>query len=92
VEAVNLIKLFNISPDSEDKDIEGNYKKLYLELSTETEKAELLKNFNKISTKEKRYLYFLTSIKGFSDISELDSEIISRPNYIGPRQWLELLD
>jgi len=92
VETENLTKLFNISPDSEDYDIEENYKKLNSQLSKETDKIELLRKFNKISTKEKRYLLYLTSIKGFSDISELDNEIISRPNYIGPRQWLELLE
>jgi len=92
VEVENLAKLFNISSDSEDYDIEENYKKLDSLLSTVNEKAELLEKYKLVSTKEKRYLYFLTSLQGFSDISELDSEIISRPNYIGPRQWLELLD
>ena len=92
MEVENLAKLFNISSDSEDYDIEENYKKLDSLLSTVNEKAELLEKYKLVSTKEKRYLYFLTSLQGFSDISELDSEIISRPNYIGPRQWLELLD
>jgi len=92
VETENLTKLFNISTDSEDYDIEENYKKLDLLLNTANEKAELLEKYTLVATKEKRYLYLLTSIQGFSDISELDREIISRPNYIGPRQWLELLD
>ncbi len=92
METENLFELFNISLNSEDSDIEDNYKKLDSQLSTETEKAELRGKFDIIFTKERRYLYYLTSIKGFSDISELDSEIISRPNYIGPRQWLELLE
>ena len=92
METENLTKLFNISTDSEDYDIEENYKKLDLLLNTANEKAELLEKYTLVATKEKRYLYLLTSIQGFSDISELDREIISRPNYIGPRQWLELLD
>ena len=92
METENLFELFNISLNSEDSDIEVNYKKLDSQLSTDAEKAELSSKFDIISTKERRYLYYLTSINGFSDISELDSEIISRPNYIGPRQWLELLE
>ncbi len=92
MEAENIIKLFNISPNSEDNDIKENYKKMDSLLSTGSEKADLLEKYLLVSTKEKRYLYFLTSLQGFSDISELDSEIISRPNYIGPRQWLELLE
>ena len=92
MEVENLAKLFNISSNSEDYDIKENYKKLDSLLSTVSEKTNLLEKYQLVSTKEKRYLYFLTSLQGFSDIAELDSEIISRPNYIGPRQWLELLD
>ena len=92
METENLTKLFNISTDSDDYEIEENYKKLDLLLNTANEKTELLEKYTLVATKEKRYLYLLTSIQGFSDISELDREIISRPNYIGPRQWLELLD
>jgi len=91
LKTVNLFKLFNISADSEDVELEESYLNLKQQNSTKEGKTELLKNYNIISTKEKRYLYSLTSIKGFKDISELDKEIISRPNYIGPRQWLELL-
>jgi len=91
LETVNLFKIFNISTDSEDSEIEKSYLNLKLQLKTKEEQTELLKKYNKISTKEKRYLYSLTSLKGFKDISELDKEIISQPNYIGPRKWLELL-
>lgn len=89
---INLFKLFNISTDSEDNEVEESYRKLIRKTVSDDERTELLENFQLISTKEKRYLYFLTSTRGFEDISELDSEIISRPNYIGPRQWLELLE
>lgn len=88
----NLFKLFNISTDSEDMEIEKSYLKLKEKLRTPEKQSRLLADYNTISTKEKRYLYALTSIKGFNDISELDKEIISNPNYIGPRQWLELLE
>ena len=91
METVNLFRLFNISIESNDNEIENFYLNLKKKITTKEEQQELLENYNKISTKEKRYLYSLTSIKGFQDISELDKEIISRPNYIGPRQWLELL-
>ena len=89
---INLFKLFNISTDSEDNKAEESYQRLIKKAVLPAEKSELLENFHLIDTKEKRYLYFLTSTKGFEDISELDNEIISRPNYIGPRQWLELLE
>ncbi|MCK5672056.1 MAG: hypothetical protein KAH95_01695, partial [Spirochaetales bacterium] len=89
--AVNLFKLFKISIDSEDLEIENSYKTMKQQLKNTQDQTELFENYNKISTKEKRYLYLLTSTKGFQDISELDKEIISRPNYIGPRQWMELL-
>ena len=92
MEPLNLFKLFNISTDSEDTEVDKSFSKLKQQLNTPEEQKELLENYNKISTKEKRYLYDLTSTKGFNDISELDKEIISRPNYIGPRQWLELLE
>ena len=91
MESVNLFKLFNISIDSEDKDLEESFSKLKQQSNSPEEETELLENFKIISTKEKRYLYHLTSTKGFKDISDLDKEIISSPNYIGPRQWLELL-
>ena len=92
MQTVNLFKLFNISTDSEDNELEESYQKLVQKTVSNTEKSELLENYHLIDTKEKRYLYFLTSTKGFENISELDNEIISRPNYIGPRQWLELLE
>ena len=88
----NLFKLFNISTDSEDYEVEESYLKLIKKAASDYEKLKISENFHLIDTKEKRYLYFLTSTKGFEDISELDNAIISRPNYIGPRQWLELLD
>ncbi|MDA3937931.1 MAG: hypothetical protein PF693_01300 [Spirochaetia bacterium] len=91
METVNLFKLFNISIETEDKDLEESYKKLRQKLVSNSEKSELLENFNLISTKEKRYLYLLTSTKGFQEISDLDKEIISQPNYIGPGHWLKLL-
>lgn len=91
MEIVDLFRLFNISTDSEDIDVKESYEKLKQKIKTKEEESELLNNFNKISTKEKRYLYFLTSTKSFNDIRDLDKEIISRPNYIGPRLWLELL-
>jgi hypothetical protein len=91
LETVNLFKLFNISIETEDKDLEESYKKLRQKLVSNSEKSELLENFNLISTKEKRYLYLLTSTKGFQEISDLDKEIISQPNYIGPGHWLKLL-
>jgi len=91
VKTVNLFKIFNITTDSEDTEVEKSYLNLKHQLNTEEEQIELLENYNKISTKEKRYLYYLTYTKGFKDISDLDKEIISSPNYIGPRQWLELL-
>ena len=92
MQTVNLFRLFNISTDSEDKVVEQSYRELTKKAVSDAEKSELLRNFRLIDTKEKRYLYSLTSTKGFGDISELDNEIISRPNYIGPRQWLELLE
>ena len=92
METVNLLKIFNISPDSEDTELEKSYSKLKQQIRTKEEESKLLENYNKISSKEKRYLYALTSVKGFREISELDKEIIARPNYIGPRQWLELLE
>ncbi len=92
MQTLDLFRLFNISTDSEDNEVEKSYRKLVQKTVTDIERSELLENFHLISTKEKRYLYFLTSTKGFQDISELASEIISRPNYIGPRQWLELLE
>jgi len=91
METVNLFKLFNISIDTEDKELEESYNKLKQKLVSKSDKSELLKNFNMISTKEKRHLYLLTSTKGFQEISDLDKEIISQPNYIGPGQWLKLL-
>jgi len=91
LETISIFKLFNITTDSDDLEIEKSYLKLKKKLSTEEEQSELLENYSKISTKEKRYLYSLTSIRSFTDISELDKEIISRPNYVGPRQWLDLL-
>ena len=91
METVNLYKLFNITTDSEDIYVEESYTKLKKNIITKEEQRDLLENYNKVSTKEKRYLYSLTSLKGFRDISELDKEIISQPNYIGPRKWLELL-
>ena len=92
MQTVNLFRLFNISTDSEDKVVEQSYRELTKKAHSDADKSELLENFHLIDTKEKRYLYSLTSTKGFEDISELDNEIISRPNYIGPRQWLELLE
>ena len=92
MESVNLFKLFNITVDSNDRLVEESYKKLLQTLVSNNEKEELREKYNLILTKEHRYIYSLTSIKGFKDISELDMEIISRPNYIGPRQWLELLE
>ncbi|MCK5200116.1 MAG: hypothetical protein KAR21_17285 [Spirochaetales bacterium] len=92
MQTVDLLRIFNISPDSEDSVVEQSYRKLIKKAVSDAEKSELLRNFHLIDTKEKRYLYSLTSTKGFEDISELDNEIISRPNYIGPRQWLELLE
>jgi hypothetical protein len=92
LQTVNLFRYFNISPDSEDKVVEKSYHELIKKALSDAEKSELLENFHLIDTKEKRYLYLLTSTKGFENISELDNEIISRPNYIGPRQWLELLE
>jgi len=91
LETIDLLKFFNISIDSEDSEVEKSYNIIKQKLKNSREQSELLENYNKISTKEKRYLYLLTSTKGFQEISELDKEIISRPNYIGPRQWLELL-
>ncbi len=91
METIDLLKFFNISIDSEDSEVEKSYNIIKQKLKNSREQSELLENYNKISTKEKRYLYLLTSTKGFQEISELDKEIISRPNYIGPRQWLELL-
>lgn len=88
---VDIFKFFNISVESEDIEIEKAYLKLKQEIKSEKEKTELLENYNKISTKEKRYLYSLTSLKGFKDITDLDKDIIAQPNYIGPRQWLELI-
>jgi len=91
LENLNIFKLFNITTDSDDSEIEKSYLSLKKKLSTREEQSELLENYSKISTKEKRYLYSLTSIRSFTNISELDKEIISRPNYVGPRQWLDLL-
>ena len=91
METLNLFKYFNITIDSDDKAVEKSYLKLKQQISSKEKELKLLENYNKISTKEKRYLYSLTSVKGFREISELDKEIIARPNYIGPRQWLELL-
>ncbi len=91
METIDLLKFFNISIDSKDSEVEKSYNIIKQKLKNSREQSELLENYNKISTKEKRYLYLLTSTKGFQEISELDKEIISRPNYIGPRQWLELL-
>ncbi len=91
METVNLFKLFNISTDTEDIELEESYKKLKQQYTTPEEQSELQKKYDIISTKEKRYLYFLTSTRGFDEIADLDKEIISRPNYIGPRQWLELI-
>jgi hypothetical protein len=88
----NIFNLFNISPECEDIDLKYAYNKLSKTLLSKSEKSNLSESYNLISTKEKRYLYSLTSTKGFKDISELDNEIISHPNYIGPRQWLELLE
>lgn len=92
MQTVDLLRVFNILPESEDKVVEESYRELAGKAVSEAEKLELLENFHLIDTKEKRYLYSLTSTTGFGDISELDNEIISRPNYIGPRQWLELLE
>jgi hypothetical protein len=92
MESENLFKLFNITVESEDKVVEESYNKLLKKLVSKNNKAELLKKYKIISSEELRYIYFLTSTKGFQDISELDREIISRPNYIGPRKWLELLE
>ena len=88
----NLFQLFNISKDSEDDEVKEICQSLINKTENKSEQKELERKYQKISTKQKRYIYFLTSTEGFTDISELDSEIISRPNYIGPRQWMELLD
>ena len=74
-----------------DSEIEKTYIKMKQQISNSEDQTELFENYNKISSKEKRYLYSLTSVKGFGELSELDKDIIARPNYIGPRQWLELL-
>lgn len=92
MKTTDLFKFFNISTASENNAVEKSYQELIKKANSDTKKSELLEKYHLIDTKEKRYLYFLTSTKGFGDISELDKEIISRPNYIGPRQWLELLD
>ncbi len=88
----NLFQLFNISKDSEDDEVREACTNLINKTENEAEKRDLQNKYQKVSTKQKRYIYFLTSTEGFKDISELDSEIISRPNYIGPRQWMELLE
>ncbi|RKX85843.1 MAG: hypothetical protein DRP58_05225, partial [Spirochaetes bacterium] len=81
METIDLLKFFNISIDSKDSEVEKSYNIIKQKLKNSREQSELLENYNKISTKEKRYLYLLTSTKGFQEISELDKEIISRPNY-----------
>ncbi len=87
-----LFQLFNISKDSEDDEVKQACTNLIDKTENEVEKKEIEEKYWEISTKQKRYIYSLTYTKGFSDISELDNEIISRPNYIGPRQWMELLE
>lgn len=92
MKTTDLFKFFNISTESENNVVEKSYQELTQKADSDAEKSELLEKFHLIDTKEKRYLYCLTSTKGFGDISELNNDIISHPNYIGPRQWLELLD
>lgn len=92
MKTTDLFNFFNISTDSEDDAVEKSYQELIKKANSDAEKSELKKFYHLINTKEKRYLYVLTSTKGFGDISELDNEIISRHNYIGPRHWLELLE
>ena len=91
MEVKNLFRMFNISTSSDNAAVEASFNDLLSHSTSDAEKNKLTQYYEQISTTEKRYIYELTNIKGFSDLSELDREIISQPNYIGPGQWLALL-